>query len=103
MPVIQTTPRKYEGYFMRDDRASGGTLFECATYTCSHCQAIVMVDPLRTRPRAFCIKCNHRLCDRCGAVLAQTQICKTVNQAIEEMQERAARVAPQSPIIIATR
>jgi hypothetical protein len=102
MPLIQTTPRKYEGYFLRDERVSGGGFHECATYTCSHCQGVVMVDPLRTRERAFCQKCNHRLCDRCGVVFAQTLVCKTVTQVIEEMQERAVRSEPQ-PIVVVSR
>ena len=102
--MLVTSPRKYEGYFLRDDRASGGKVMEAATYTCGHCQAIVMIDPLRTRERPFCKKCDHRLCDTCGAVQAATGgECKNMNHLIEEMREQAARAPQYQPLIIATR
>lgn len=56
---------------MIDHRASPGTaevgegqLFEAATITCSHCQAVVIISPTRTRPRGYCAKCDHYICDK---------------------------------------
>lgn len=46
--------------------APGGTVTEAATYTCSHCNAVVIMRPERTRDRAVCRKCMHVVCDRCS-------------------------------------
>jgi hypothetical protein len=40
-------------------------LYEEACYTCSHCHRIVLKNRERTRPRGFCKKCNHVICDPC--------------------------------------
>jgi hypothetical protein len=45
--------RAHEGYLMRDHRAGGGALFEAPVITCSHCQRGVIVNPGRTRERAY--------------------------------------------------
>ena len=94
--------KSYEGYLSIDDRASGGQHAEFSTLTCRHCQQVLIKNPLRTRERAFCRKCNHYLCDRCGVVLAQTQVCRNIKQIIEDAQETAARSIQSTSIIIAT-
>lgn len=101
--------RRREGYFMLDHSASPGlpdemlrtaglpadagkTLFEAATYTCSHCNYVVVVNPDRRRERAYCAKCDHLICDACNATrLASGGECKTMLQLIEEIQEKAAK------------
>lgn len=79
--------RSNEGYLLIDHRFSPGVpdevmvksglpigsgrkdkVFEAATYTCADCQAIVVIEPKRTRARGYCPKCNHQLCDRCENV-----------------------------------
>jgi len=40
-----------------------GVLVERATITCSHCQVTVVLNPQRTRPRSYCAKCDHYICD----------------------------------------
>jgi len=30
---------------------------------CSHCGTAVIINPLRTRPRSYCAKCDHYICD----------------------------------------
>lgn len=47
--------------------AGEGKLLEHATLTCSHCKAAVIKNPLRTRERAYCAKCDHYICDFCAA------------------------------------
>lgn len=42
-----------------------GKLFEADTLTCSHCKVCVVKNPLRTRARPHCLKCNHYICDLC--------------------------------------
>jgi hypothetical protein len=44
-----------------------GALFETASLTCAHCKTAVLKNPLRTRERAHCFKCNHYICDFCEA------------------------------------
>ena len=44
---------------------AGRGVFECAFYTCSHCEGTVVKNSQRTRPRGFCKKCNHIICDSC--------------------------------------
>jgi hypothetical protein len=40
-----------------------GQMFESATITCSHCNRVVILNPLRTRERGYCAKCDHYICD----------------------------------------
>lgn len=42
-----------------------GAVFEAATYSCVHCQGVVIMNPLRTRERAYCSKCDQYICDGC--------------------------------------
>ena len=60
------------GYLVIDHRNSpgtrevpGGTQLERDTWTCSHCGAIVIKNPDRTRPREVCRKCMAVVCDKC--------------------------------------
>ena len=64
--------RSLEGELIIDHRAGDGVpglprLFEAPTITCSHCQAVVIVNPDRQRPRAFCSQCDRYICDSCEA------------------------------------
>jgi hypothetical protein len=63
---------------------AGQGLFEAPTFTCHHCQTIVIINPNRTRERAYCRGCDHLLCDACGALRAQTGKCRPFNQVIDE-------------------
>ncbi len=66
-------------------------LFEAATFTCSHCQRVVIINPDRQRDRLYCKKCDHYLCDNCGGILAATGVCKTYRQFTDELQEKALK------------
>ncbi len=69
--------KRHEGYFLVDHRESPGLsaevshnvgmpvgsssgLFEAPAYTCSHCCRAVILNPLRTRAREWCAKCDIR-------------------------------------------
>lgn len=99
--------KRHEGYLMMDNRAApvpdevlraaglpaeaGRGLYECGVITCSHCQVQVIVNPLRTRERAYCRKCDHYICDNCGAAYgASGGECKPFRKIIDEVQEQAA-------------
>lgn len=104
--------RRHEGYLLIDNSNGPGvsqaeldalprknsavpvTAGECrksevATYTCSHCHTIIIVNNLRERPRAYCRKCDHYICDWCGAEAARTQECRPMKAVLDEMQEQA--------------
>lgn len=69
-----------------------GSLFEAATYTCSHCQKIVVLNPIRIRERGYCPKCDHYICDLCEAArVAASGDCHTWDQKAIEIQEKATR------------
>lgn len=102
--------RSHEGYFMLDHTqtesvpdelviaaglppGAGKGLFECPTYTCSHCQTVVMLNPKRNRERAYCRGCDHNICDPCGAAKAAGAPCKTMKQVIDEILAAAERGA----------
>lgn len=79
--------KKAEGYLFVDHRASPGIppelaqklgldpkqvgegkVMEAKTLTCNHCKAVLIFNPLRTRERGHCFKCNAYICDTCKAV-----------------------------------
>jgi hypothetical protein len=66
---------------------AGRGVFEAPIITCSHCETGLIVNPLRTRDRAYCPKCDHYICDKCEIVRVQTGVCKTYKQFIDELQE----------------
>ena len=95
------TKRSKEGYFMMDHRAGGALpddiavahglpagagrgLFEAPTYTCSHCEAVVVLNPNRTRERAYCRGCDRYICDACGVERAKTLQCRPFQQIIDQ-------------------
>jgi hypothetical protein len=102
-----TSKRSQEGYLLIDNRGgpgfsdqigqaanlppgAGRGQFEAPTYTCSHCQTVVVLNPMRNRERAYCPKCDHYICDTCGTIRALNGgQCKTFRQVIEEVQEAA--------------
>ena len=104
--------RRHEGYLLIDNRESPGVsdamlhavwpplppgagcgMFEAPTITCSHCQRVVILNPLRTRDRAYCRKCDHYVCDGCGVVLIQSGTCRPFEQIIDEAMEKAVKGA----------
>lgn len=92
----------HEGYLLNDNSATlgmGGRV-EFATLTCSHCQTIMVKNPLRTRERTFCKGCNHYICDSCSAIMQQTHKCKTFKQLIDEVQEAEVRNIQRSLILV---
>ena len=74
-----------------DNRPAGGQLIEVNTYTCSHCQRVVALNPARTRERYKCGGCNHHICDECAAKKFAGAPCRTFAQIVDESLEQAAR------------
>lgn len=109
--------RSHEGYLMIDQRNSPGMteeqavaaglppqaakgLFESASYTCSHCNSIVVIEPKRTRERAYCRGCDQRICDGCGFIRAQDMKCRSFKALIDEMQEADLKQAGSSSTLL---
>lgn len=113
---MAASKRRHEGYLMVDHRESPevpfnpamvgkpesiivgrGQLFESATVTCSHCQVVVVLNPLRTRARGYCAKCDRYVCDNPGC----NRECTPFDAVIDCAQEAAFRhVSPDGTIII---
>lgn len=68
----------------------GGDKFEADALTCSHCQAVVLLNPARQRPRGYCAKCDHYLCDRCTG-----SDCVPAKAIFDRVQEHAAKFERQ--------
>jgi DNA-directed RNA polymerase subunit RPC12/RpoP len=94
--LIQTQPTNL-GYLMKDGRPAGGALLERATYTCTHCSAVVVMNPDRTRERYKCRGCNHLICDGCAALRAAGGPCHTVQQKYDESCVAAEQGLPYDP------
>ncbi len=70
---------------------AGRGLFEAPSFTCSHCNRVVIMNPDRKRERAYCRGCDHLICDECGAKRAATGECKTFKQVVDEFLAREER------------
>lgn len=95
------------GYLEIDNRAAGSELppgtarhFEADTYTCTHCQAVVVLNPNRKRERYKCAGCNHHVCDDCAAKRVAGEPCRTYRQYVNEILERDQRHPEFSHIIL---
>lgn len=110
------TQRNKEGYLMIDNRNNEGMpdalvvsvglpliaakgLFEAPTYTCSHCNAVVVLNPNRQRERAHCRGCDHLICDNCNVIRLQTMKCKTFKQIVDETILAAERQADNAILL----
>lgn len=64
---------------------AGRGLFEAPSFTCRHCQRVVVMNPNRTRERHYCRGCDHLICDDCAAIKAATMQCRTFDQLVDEL------------------
>lgn len=86
--------RSQEGYLQIDHRAGdgthlvpGGQQLETPTITCSHCGAVYVLNPQRTRERGYCRKCDAYVCDKPGC----NAECNPLNRVFDQMQEAAVK------------
>jgi hypothetical protein len=67
------------------EQVAEGTVFEAPTLGCTHCGSNVVLNPLRTRERAYCMSCNSYICDWCEAARREPDyVHRTINH-IKEM------------------
>ena len=107
-----SSKRRQEGYLLIDHRHSPGLnvpglgegqLFEAPTVTCSHCQAVVIVSPTRTRSRHYCQKCDHYVCDKPECSLACTPWLQVLDQAADAAHHGPVIVPNQSNPLVGTK
>ena len=101
---MSSNKRKSEGYLLIDNRYSPGVseelirstgkdapivapgqTFESATVTCAHCNRIVILNPDRTRPRGYCAKCDHYVCDNPGCALECIPFAKILDTLYDKL------------------
>ena len=100
---------KQGGYLIVDHRAGPGLprdvtdkfgmlplpndrLTEADTFTCSHCPRIVVRNPERVRPRAYCPKCDGYVCDFCEAErVAAGYVCNLTERRADEYFESVVK------------
>ncbi len=96
-----------EGYLTVDHRASPGIpadaarkmgldpslvgegkLYEAATKKCAHCPSVFIMNPLRTRERAYCMQCGGAyICDSCNLARSMPDY---VHHSAQEIVEKVA-------------
>jgi hypothetical protein len=108
--MAHLSKRAFEGYLLIDHRDSPGTTvenclangvdpnasplvpkgqqYESATISCTHCQRIVILNPLRTRERHYCGYCDHYICDNphCRLMASGVVPHKTMQQVFAELE-----------------
>lgn len=65
----------------------GRGMFEAPIMKCMHCQAMIIINPLRNRQRGWCGKCSAYICDKCTLNMKLGLECKPYTKVIEEIIE----------------
>lgn len=66
---------------------AGRGVFECATLYCPHCGSHSLKNPERVRPREYCKRCNHYVCDHCHSAAQEPTY---THRTFEELTELVA-------------
>jgi len=88
MIIIGTPHTRNSGYYLNDDRNSGGAKSEADVRTCPHCQAVIKMQEWAKAPvQNFCLKCmapacNNEACQDCVPFM------KRIQQHIESQLRR---------------
>jgi hypothetical protein len=78
-----------------------GKMLEAPTYTCPHCQTVVVINPNRQRERAWCRQCDHYVCDGCGAAMqASGYVHVPFKKVIDDFLNAAAKDKPAPHIVL---
>lgn len=98
--------RAREGYLLIDHRNSPGVpaemmvalgldpgagrgTWESPTVSCCHCNTVVILNPLRTRARGYCPKCDGYVCDSPGC----SAECRPFEKTLDDLQAQIERGA----------
>lgn len=86
------------GYFLNDDRASGGRKSEDDVILCTHCERPILKHYWQSQAGAFCFSCFAPICEDCGAKMKASGQCEVherrFRQAIDDnyRREQNARI-----------
>lgn len=61
----------------------GHGMFEAPIMKCSHCQAMIIINPLRQRPRERCPNCWRNICDKCSLNMKLGLACRPYEAVIQ--------------------
>ena len=89
-PGLSTPVRQKDGTL--SPVVGKGQIYESATVSCSHCQVVVVLNPLRTRPRHYCAKCDAYICDGCAVVGECRPFEAVIDQHVEATIKRLQEV-----------
>lgn len=81
-----------------------GRMLERDVLTCSHCERAVVLQPLRTRDRGYCQKCDHYICDHCESIRVKTGACVPMRQIVDAILKgdvSSMDHIPASPLALA--
>lgn len=114
--------KRFDGYLSVDHRASPGLneelarktgvperhvreggLLELSTMTCWHCGTVVVPNPLRTRERGYCVKCDRYICDHCKlASLEATYVHRSFQEIVDLVQSGRFTLSgsPSAPVLV---
>lgn len=70
-----------------------GKHFKAATNTCSHCDRVVVKNPLRLRARGHCTQCDRFICDPCQADFYLSGECRCWDRRVESHLKKVLIVA----------
>lgn len=71
-----------------------GQVLKAPAFCCSHCDRVVVMNPLRNRSREVCFKCDRYICDDpCATNYALTGECRCRQKRIDEFMARATVAA----------
>lgn len=104
-PGIPADIARRIGYAPED--VAEGAVFETATLTCKHCKTSYIKNRFRIRPREYCRKCDHYICDGCAQQAAQPDYVHRCGEEILDATLTAAQTGqvfdlstPKNPSII---
>lgn len=94
--VIGTPHTRGAGYFVNDDRASGGQRTEADVRTCPHCQAVLLMQQWKqvengSMHGGWCMRCNAPICHHCNRRM-KVEGCRPFTQKIEEAFEMDSKL-----------
>ena len=67
---------------------------------CAHCNATVLLNPKRTRPRGWCRKCSAYVCDNAVCSTTCTPIGRLIDIAVRHPDAPALLRGPNGELLI---
>jgi hypothetical protein len=85
-PGLNERQARRLGYDGRDNHLlREGGVYRTPTLSCCHCPSVVVLNPLRTRGRHYCPKCNQYMCDACHIVACEPDYVHRSRQELIDM------------------